>query len=42
MRVEGTVAALRGLTLLDDDLPLPVGSLVSVEAPSKSGGAVSA
>ncbi len=30
MRVSGTVAALRGLTLLVDDLPLPVGSLVSV------------
>lgn len=30
MRVTGTVGALRGLTLLVDDLPLPVGSLVSV------------
>lgn len=30
MRVTGSVAALRGLTLLVDDLPLPVGSLVRV------------
>ena len=30
MRITGTVAALRGLTLLVDDLPLPVGSLVTV------------
>lgn len=32
MHVEGTVAALRGLTLLVDDLPLPVGSLVAIGA----------
>jgi flagellum-specific ATP synthase len=31
MRITGTIAALRGLTLLVDDLPLPVGSLVEVE-----------
>ena len=30
LRVVGTVAALRGLTLVVDDLPLPVGSLVSI------------
>ncbi len=30
MRVVGAVASLRGLTLLVDDLPLPVGSFVSV------------
>ena len=30
MRVTGSVRALRGLTLLVDDLPLPVGSLVRV------------
>jgi FliI/YscN family ATPase len=30
MRITGTVSALRGLTVLVDDLPLPVGSLVSV------------
>lgn len=30
MRIVGTVGALRGLTLLVDDLPLPVGSLVRV------------
>jgi flagellum-specific ATP synthase len=30
MRIGGTVAALRGLTLLIDELPLPVGSLVSI------------
>jgi flagellum-specific ATP synthase len=33
MRVTGTVAALRGLTVLVDDLPLPVGSLVEIGAP---------
>jgi flagellum-specific ATP synthase len=32
--VTGIVAALRGLTLLVDDLPLPVGSLVRVERPA--------
>jgi flagellar biosynthesis/type III secretory pathway ATPase len=31
-RISGTVATLRGLTLLVDDLPLPVGSLVSVRS----------
>jgi flagellum-specific ATP synthase len=30
MRIEGVVAALRGLTVLVDDLPLPVGSLVGI------------
>jgi flagellum-specific ATP synthase len=30
MRIGGTVAALRGLTVLVDELPLPVGSLVSI------------
>ncbi len=30
LRVSGRVASLRGLTLLVDDLPMPVGSLVSV------------
>lgn len=30
LRISGRVATLRGLTLLVDDLPLPVGSLVSV------------
>jgi flagellum-specific ATP synthase len=38
MRVTGTVAALRGLTVLVDDLPLPVGSLVRVGAdPARAG-----
>ncbi|MEC9373277.1 MAG: FliI/YscN family ATPase [Planctomycetota bacterium] len=32
LRITGSVAALRGLTLLADDLPLPVGSLVHVKA----------
>lgn len=32
MRVIGTVSALRGLTLLVDDLPLPVGSFVRIAA----------
>ena len=31
-RISGTVATLRGLTLLVDDLPLPIGSLVSVRS----------
>ncbi len=30
LRISGTVSALRGLTLMVDDLPLPVGSLVRV------------
>lgn len=34
MRVVGSVAALRGLTVLVDDLPLPVGSLVSIGSPA--------
>jgi len=33
MRIAGSVAALRGLTVLVDDLPLPVGSLVSIGRP---------
>jgi flagellum-specific ATP synthase len=37
MRVEGVVAALRGLTVLVDDLPLPVGSLVGVGASWRGG-----
>jgi flagellum-specific ATP synthase len=32
MRLTGTVAALRGMTVLVDDLPMPVGSLVSLGA----------
>lgn len=32
VRIVGTVAALRGLTILVDDLPVPIGSLVSIEA----------
>jgi flagellum-specific ATP synthase len=31
MRITGAVAALRGLTLLVDDLPAPVGALVSIQ-----------
>ncbi|MEX2219893.1 MAG: FliI/YscN family ATPase [Phycisphaerales bacterium] len=38
MRIGGTVAALRGLTLLVDELPLPVGSLVSVGDGGARGG----
>ena len=34
MLVVGSVAALRGLTLLVDDLPLPIGSLVSIRSAS--------
>jgi flagellum-specific ATP synthase len=30
MRITGTIGALRGLTLLVDDLPAPIGALVSV------------
>lgn len=33
MEVTGRVAALRGLTVIVDDLPLPVGSLVRIERP---------
>jgi flagellum-specific ATP synthase len=32
LRIAGTVAAVRGLSVLVDELPLPVGSLVSVRA----------
>jgi flagellum-specific ATP synthase len=32
VRIVGTVAALRGLTVLVDDLPVPIGSLVSIES----------
>lgn len=31
-RITGSVAALKGLSILADDLPLPVGSLVSVDS----------
>lgn len=34
LRVTGEVAAVRGLTLLIDDLPLPIGSLVDVRCSS--------
>ncbi len=34
-RVSGTVATLRGLTLLVDDLPLPIGSLVSIRSSAR-------
>ncbi|MEL7474138.1 MAG: FliI/YscN family ATPase [Planctomycetota bacterium] len=30
MRIEGVIASLRGMTVLVDDLPLPVGSLVRI------------
>jgi flagellum-specific ATP synthase len=33
LAVRGRVAALRGLTILVEDLPVPVGSLVSVQGP---------
>lgn len=36
MLVIGTVAALRGLTVLVEDLPLPIGSLVSIRPPGWS------
>lgn len=36
-RIIGTVAAVRGLSLLVDELPLPVGSLVRIE-PRRNGG----
>lgn len=35
MRIAGSVAALRGLTVLVDDLPLPVGALVSIGRPTR-------
>lgn len=38
MRVEGVVAALRGLTVMVDELPLPVGSLVSIGAGGSGAG----
>lgn len=34
VKITGVVAGLRGLTLLVDELPLPVGSLVSIRSPS--------
>lgn len=34
MRIVGSVTALRGLTVLAEDLPLPVGSLIEIESPS--------
>ena len=39
MQIGGNVATLRGLTLLVEDLPLPVGSLVSIRRPAGPGGA---
>jgi len=39
MRVTGRVAALRGLTRLADELPMPVGSLVRVSGGGERGGA---
>lgn len=35
--ISGRVASVRGLTLLATDLPVPVGSLVGIEAPVASG-----
>lgn len=37
MRIRGTVASLRGLTLLVDDLPLPAGSLVTIGVGGRTG-----
>lgn len=37
VRIVGTVAALRGLTVLVDDLPVPIGSLVSIRSGDGSG-----
>lgn len=43
MEITGRVAALRGLTVLVDDLPLPLGSLVRIERPgSRMGDAAAA
>jgi len=39
--VVGTVAALRGLTVLVDDLPVPIGSLVSIESGASNNGRAS-
>lgn len=39
LRVTGRVASLRGMTALIDDLPLPVGTLVSIERSGASEGA---
>lgn len=39
LRVTGRVASLRGMTALIDDLPLPVGTLVSIERSGASDGA---
>lgn len=35
MRIEGLVADVRGLTVLVEDLPLPIGALVSITGPSR-------
>lgn len=35
--ISGRVASVRGLTLLATDLPVPIGSLVQIEAPVQSG-----
>jgi len=37
LRIVGRVAAVRGLTVLVDDLPLPIGSLVSICSSGKDG-----
>jgi flagellum-specific ATP synthase len=37
MRITGAVAGLRGLTVLVDDLPLPIGSLVSIRPAARHG-----
>src|SRR5688572_10080288 len=39
MEVAGSVSAVRGLTLLVDDLALPVGALVRIEADNRGGAA---
>ena len=39
LQVSGTVASVRGLCVLVDDLPLPVGALVRLELPAAAGGA---
>lgn len=36
--ISGRVASVRGLTLLATDLPVPIGSLVQIEAPVPGGG----
>src|SRR5689334_1794365 len=40
MRIAGRVSALRGLTVMVDDLPVPIGSLVRVGDARDSKGAV--